>query len=45
MLHPENATEFYVINVKKPPMDKLKVREAFCACRRPRCMDDAEKDV
>ncbi len=29
MLHPENATEFYVINVKKPPMDKLKVREAF----------------
>jgi len=29
MLHPENATEFYVINVKKPPMDKVKVREAF----------------
>jgi len=29
MLHPENATEFYVINVKKPPMDKVKVRQAF----------------
>ena len=29
MLHPEVATEFYVINVKKPPMDILKVRQAF----------------
>jgi oligopeptide transport system substrate-binding protein len=29
LLHPENSTEFYVINIKKPPMDKLKVREAF----------------
>lgn len=28
-LHPEVATEFYVINVKKPPMDNLKVRQAF----------------
>ncbi len=26
---PEAATEFYVINVKKPPMDNLKVRQAF----------------
>jgi oligopeptide transport system substrate-binding protein len=26
---PEVATEFYVINVKKPPMDNLKVRQAF----------------
>jgi ABC-type oligopeptide transport system substrate-binding subunit len=29
LLHPEVATEFYVINVKKPPMDNLKVRQAF----------------
>jgi oligopeptide transport system substrate-binding protein len=29
MLAPEVATEFYVINVKKPPMDNLKVRQAF----------------
>ncbi|HUR96858.1 MAG TPA: peptide ABC transporter substrate-binding protein [Pyrinomonadaceae bacterium] len=29
LLHPENASEFYVINVKKPPMDNQKVREAF----------------
>ncbi len=28
-LHPEIATEFYVINVKKPPTDNLKVRQAF----------------
>ncbi|CAN5510228.1 peptide ABC transporter substrate-binding protein [soil metagenome] len=28
-LHPEIATEFYVINVKRPPMDNLKVRQAF----------------
>ncbi|MGH9946523.1 MAG: peptide ABC transporter substrate-binding protein [Pyrinomonadaceae bacterium] len=28
-LSPEVADEFYVINVKKPPMDKLKVRQAF----------------
>ena len=28
-LQPEVADEFYVINVKKPPMDKLKVRQAF----------------
>lgn len=28
-LHPEIATEFYVINIKKPPMDNLKVRQAF----------------
>lgn len=28
-LHPEVATEFYVINVKKPPMDNVKVRQAF----------------
>ncbi|NJM53551.1 MAG: peptide ABC transporter substrate-binding protein [Blastocatellia bacterium] len=26
---PEVATEFYVINVKKPPMDNVKVRQAF----------------
>ncbi len=29
MNHPEAATEFYVISVKKPPMDNLKVRQAF----------------
>lgn len=29
MDHPEVATEFYVINVKKPPMDNVKVRQAF----------------
>ncbi len=29
LLHPEVATEFYVINVKKPPMDNLKIRQAF----------------
>jgi len=29
LLHPENAAEFYVINIKKPPMDNLKVRQAF----------------
>jgi oligopeptide transport system substrate-binding protein len=29
LLHPEVATEFYVINVKKPPMDNVKVRQAF----------------
>ena len=28
-LHPEVTTEFYVISVKKPPMDNLKVRQAF----------------
>lgn len=28
-LQPEVADEFYVINVKKPPMDNLKVRQAF----------------
>ncbi len=28
-LHPEVTTEFYVINIKKPPMDNLKVRQAF----------------
>ena len=27
--HPEVATEFYVVNVKRPPMDNLKVRQAF----------------
>jgi oligopeptide transport system substrate-binding protein len=26
---PEVATEFYIINVKRPPMDNLKVRQAF----------------
>lgn len=26
---PEVASEFYVINIKKPPMDNLKVRQAF----------------
>jgi oligopeptide transport system substrate-binding protein len=29
LLHPEVATEFYVINVKKPPMDNVKIRQAF----------------
>lgn len=29
LLHPEVASEFYVINIKKPPMDDQKVREAF----------------
>jgi oligopeptide transport system substrate-binding protein len=29
LLTPENASEFYVINIKKPPMDNQKVREAF----------------
>ena len=29
LLAPEVATEFYVISVKKPPMDNLKVRQAF----------------
>ena len=29
LLSPEVATEFYVISVKKPPMDNLKVRQAF----------------
>jgi oligopeptide transport system substrate-binding protein len=29
LLSPEAATEFYAINVKKPPMDNLKVRQAF----------------
>jgi oligopeptide transport system substrate-binding protein len=29
MNHPEVATEFYVINVKKQPMDNVKVRQAF----------------
>ncbi|MEO7660387.1 MAG: peptide ABC transporter substrate-binding protein, partial [Pyrinomonadaceae bacterium] len=28
-LHPEVATEFYLMNIKKPPMDNLKVRQAF----------------
>ena len=26
---PEVATEFYVVNVKRPPMDNVKVRQAF----------------
>jgi oligopeptide transport system substrate-binding protein len=29
LLHPELASEYYAINVKKPPMDNQKVREAF----------------
>lgn len=29
LLFPEVATEFYIISVKKPPMDDLKVRQAF----------------
>jgi oligopeptide transport system substrate-binding protein len=29
LLHPEVATEFYVFSVKKPPMDNVKVRQAF----------------
>ena len=29
LLSPEVATEFYVINVKRPPMDNVKVRQAF----------------
>ena len=29
LLHPELASEYYAINVKKPPMDDQKVREAF----------------
>jgi len=29
LLLPEVATEFYVINVKRPPMDNLKVRQSF----------------
>ncbi|MGI8640921.1 MAG: peptide ABC transporter substrate-binding protein [Pyrinomonadaceae bacterium] len=29
LLHPEVATESYVMSVKKPPMDNLKVRQAF----------------
>jgi oligopeptide transport system substrate-binding protein len=29
LLFPEVATEFYVINVKKKPMDNVKVRQAF----------------
>jgi oligopeptide transport system substrate-binding protein len=29
LLLPEVATEFYVINVKRPPMDNVKVRQAF----------------
>jgi ABC-type oligopeptide transport system substrate-binding subunit len=29
LLHPEVTTEFYVISVKKPPMDNVKVRQAF----------------
>ena len=29
LLHPEVASEFYVINVKAAPMDNQKVREAF----------------
>ncbi len=36
LLAPEAATEFYVISVKKPPMDNLKVRQAFSlAVNRP----------
>ena len=29
LLFPEVATEFYVINVKRPPMDNVKIRQAF----------------
>jgi oligopeptide transport system substrate-binding protein len=29
LLHPEVASEFYVINIKKPPMDNQMVREAL----------------
>jgi oligopeptide transport system substrate-binding protein len=29
LLTPEVTTEFYIINVKRPPMDNLKVRQAF----------------
>ncbi|HMJ08836.1 MAG TPA: peptide ABC transporter substrate-binding protein [Pyrinomonadaceae bacterium] len=29
LLHPEVATEFYVINVNKAPMDNVKLRQAF----------------
>ncbi|MBC7798127.1 MAG: peptide ABC transporter substrate-binding protein [Pyrinomonadaceae bacterium] len=27
--HPEEAIEYYVVNTKKPPMDNVKVRQAF----------------
>lgn len=29
LLHPEVASEFYAISIKKPPMDNQKVRQAF----------------
>jgi oligopeptide transport system substrate-binding protein len=29
LLFPEVATEFYVVNVKRPPMDNVKIRQAF----------------
>jgi oligopeptide transport system substrate-binding protein len=29
LLHPEMAVEYYTVSVKKPPMDKLKVRQAL----------------
>lgn len=29
LLFPEMAVEYYTVSVKKPPMDKLKVRQAF----------------
>ena len=45
LLAPENASEFYVINVKKPPMDNQKVREAFASGGRSRRIREAEANI
>ncbi len=45
LLSPEVATEFYVISVKKPPMDNLKVRQAFSLAVNREAMAEYKKTV
>ena len=45
LLEPEVATEFYVINVKKPPMDNVKVRQAFSLAVNRQALAEYRKTV
>ena len=45
LLSPEVATEFYVISVKKPPMDNLKVRQAFSLAVNREALAEYKKTV
>ena len=45
LLSPEVATEFYIISVKKPPMDNLKVRQAFSLAVNREALAEYKKTV